>query len=71
MKEWEKRYEHVKDMRDAQCLAEGIKIPKDEKYGVLTVIKGLWRSFSGPLFWQHFKDFGHDSTVFEQCKCIK
>jgi hypothetical protein len=69
LEEWEKRYLHQRDMRDAQCISTGEPVPKDEKYGVIHLNNKLWRVFRGKEFWEKFEEYGHDSTEFDKCKC--
>lgn len=68
MEPWERRYEHYQDVRDSQCESLGIPIPEEE-YGVIHVIKGLWRKFEGKKFWKSLENRGHDKMSFEECRC--
>ena len=69
--EWELRYEHNRDFQAAQCASIGVPIPVEKEYGVLKLVKGIWRKVSGPKFWPLFSGRGHNSCVFEGCKCKK
>ena len=68
MEEWKARYEHFRDIQNAQCESVGLPIPK-ETYGSLKAMPELARRFNAKTFWPAFKKRGHDSTVFEKCKC--
>ena len=69
MEEWERRYKHDKDRRDAQCISLGIPIPENEEHGTLKPIKGLWMRFNGKSFWKEFEARGHTRGVYEECEC--
>lgn len=67
--EWELRYEHSRDLQAAQCLSLGLPVPKEKEYGTLKLVKGLWRKFAGRLFWDQFMKMGHNTPIFDGCKC--
>ena len=67
--EWELHYEHHRDFQAAQCESRGIPVPKEERYGELKLLKDIWRRFNGDKFWPLFESNGHDSAIFEGCKC--
>lgn len=69
--EWELRYEHNRDFQAAQCEANDVPVPKETQYGTLKLVKGIWSRFNGPKFWPLFEGKGHDSCIFEGCKCRK
>jgi len=68
--QWQLRFEHYRDTQVAQCKSQNIEVPKTE-YGALKNIIGLWRKFHAVSFWEEFNKLGHDSTIFENCKCYK
>jgi len=70
--EWELLYEHNRDFQAAQCESIGVPIPEQKEYGTLKLAnKRIWMKFNGIKFWPLFNGKGHDSCIFEQCKCRK
>ena len=71
MKDWEKRYLHDRAFRDARCIAAGVEIPEDPRYGTLrepTDIRYRTR-FDGERFFAALEERGHSAAEFEKCKC--
>ena len=72
MKDWELRYIHARDVRDAQLESLGLPPIVGERFGELTFAPELvWRRFDGPKFWPIFRGKGHTSTAFDECQCRK
>ena len=72
MELWEKRLNHEKAMRnsfiEAGC-TQTKEIPADPPGCLISV--GPIRKFDGPKFWPLFEAKGHNSCIFESCKCNK
>lgn len=69
LERWEVRYHHDRDMRDSQCIANGLPIPNNDPPGGLILIKNLWARYNGPRFWAAFTKKGHTSTELSKCIC--
>lgn len=70
MEEWERRYVHERDVRDAQLKSRGLPPITGEQYGTLKAEpKNLWMKFDGRTFWPALKEKGHTSVVYEDCEC--
>jgi len=55
----------------AQMESNGLIPPEEKRYGELKLVPGIWSRFNGPKFWPAFNSKGHDSCIFEGCKCRK
>ena len=70
MEEWELRYLHEKAIRDSQCVSQGVEVPIDPEYGILTAPpRRLFMKFNGKTFWAEMEKRGHSMCEFKTCKC--
>lgn len=70
LEEWEKRYLHEKDIRDAKCFMNDIEPPKDSGYGSITREPRICQlRFNGKKFFEYLEKTGHSRARYEECSC--
>lgn len=71
MLDWESRYIHELDTRNAQMLSngQGIPPPVESEWGTHKVVEGIFRSFHGAEFHKEFQKLGHTDPEWDRCQC--